>query len=87
MAIYEVDPNEGAVAQPLPLEPVCVYANGGQEKLTTDTGSRIRFHSHLALAKEIFVQKGIVIIMNNDPLPISRLSVNCEPPSSLLESC
>jgi len=30
--------------QPLPLEPICVYVGQGKEKITSDTGERIRFH-------------------------------------------
>ena len=36
LAIYDVDPDEALVAQPFPLEPICVYVNQGKEKMTYD---------------------------------------------------
>lgn len=60
LAIYDVDPDAALVAQPLPLEPICVYVNEGKEKMTCETGGRIRFHGHYALAKEIFAKHDIL---------------------------
>ncbi len=47
----------GMAAQPLPLEPICVYVvvnhsvDQGKEKMTSDTGERVRFHGHRKLAR------------------------------------
>jgi len=60
LAIYEVDPMEQLPAQPLPLEPACVYVNQGREKMTSDTGHGIRFHAHRTLARSIFFKRKIL---------------------------
>jgi len=31
LAIYDADPNDTTSAQPLPLEPICVYVGQGKE--------------------------------------------------------
>ncbi len=61
LAIYDVNPNEGMAAQPLPLEPICVYVDWGKEKMASDTGERVRFHGHRALAREIFAKRQILL--------------------------
>jgi len=61
LAIYDVDPTDGTPALPLPLEPICVYVGQGKEKMTSDTGERIRFHGHHKLAMEIFSQRQILL--------------------------
>ena len=50
-------------AQPLPLEPICVYVDHSKEKMTLalDTGERVRFHGHRKLAREIFVKRQILL--------------------------
>ena len=64
LAIYDIhtDPNAGMAAQPLPLEPICVYVDHGKEKMTSDTGERVRFHGHRnKLAREIFAKRQILL--------------------------
>ena len=61
LAIYDTDPNAGMAAQPLPLEPICVYVDQGKEKMTSDTGERVRFHGHRKLAREIFAKRQILL--------------------------
>lgn len=42
-------------------QPICVYVDRGKEKMTSDTGERVRFHGHLALAREIFAKRQILL--------------------------
>ncbi len=61
LAIYDTDPNAGIAAQPLPLEPICVYVDKGKEKMTSDTGEWVRFHDHRKLVREIFAKRQILL--------------------------
>ncbi len=46
----------------MPLEPICVYImDHGKEKMTSDTGERVRFHGHRKLAREILAKRQILL--------------------------
>ena len=44
--------------QQFPLEPISMWA--GREKMTSDTGSSVRFHGHKNLARKEFNAAGIL---------------------------
>lgn len=62
---YDADSNSNAREWQrnlsMPLEPIFVYVDRGSEKKTSDTGERVRFHGHRALAREMFAARQILL--------------------------
>jgi hypothetical protein len=54
------NPDDLPWQQQFPLEPISVWA--GREKMTSDTGSSVRFHTHKNLARKEFNAAGILPI-------------------------
>jgi hypothetical protein len=52
------NPDDLPRQQQFPLKPISVWA--GKEKMTSDTGSSVRFHAHKTLAQEEFNAAGIL---------------------------
>ena len=69
-AICSLHPDRLPRLRPFPMEPLVVSVGGS--KITTDSGSRIRFWAHRQLARPIFTKRGIL-----DPRAFDK--VNWEP--------
>ncbi len=56
--LLNLNPDDLPKQQQLPLEAISVWA--GKEKMTSDTGSSVRFHAHKNLARTEFEAAGIL---------------------------
>jgi hypothetical protein len=57
-SLLELDALDLPHQEPFPLEAICIFV--GREKMTSDTGPYLRFHSHFQLAWEEFAAAGIL---------------------------